>query len=137
MESVDTFTFGLETLVNSGREPVVIDSVHLVDPSGMSIIEARIVTFPDGWNRGATLIGSAPGYPPEEREAWLRSVPAVEAEISPGGKTGDVFNLVVGLQMDADIERATAAGVEVRYTYDRSQRIYHTTNSLELARDSC
>lgn len=131
------FTFGLETLVNAGVRPVVIDSVHLVDPSALSIIESRIVTFEDGWARGATLIGMVSGYPPEEVEEWLDSVPAVGTEIPPAGMTGDIFNLVVALQMDPDAVRGTASGVEVRYRDDGTPRTYETTNSIELVHGSC
>jgi hypothetical protein len=42
----ESITVGIETLVNSADEPATIDSVDLVDADAMSLIEARVVTFP-------------------------------------------------------------------------------------------
>jgi hypothetical protein len=132
-----SITVGIETLVNSSNEPVVIDSLRMVEPSGMSIIESRIVTFPGGQDRGATLVGVVSGYPPEETEDWSRSVPAAGAEIPPAEMTNDVFNLVLGLLMGPDVDKATASAIEVAYTVGEATHGYRTTNSIELVRDSC
>lgn len=130
-------TVGLETLVNSANEPVMISSVRMVESSGMSIIESRIVTFPEGWNRRPALVGVVSGYPPEDTEEWSSAVPAADSKIPPAGTTNDLFNLVLGLQMDSDTDRATALAIEVEYTAGRDTHTYRTTNSIELVRDSC
>jgi hypothetical protein len=132
-----SITVGIETLVNSANEPVVIDSVHMVESRGMSIIDSRIVTFPDGRDGGATLVGVVSGYPPEETEEWSRSVPAVSAEIPPADMTSDVFNLVLGLQIDPGSDKATASAIDVAYTVEGATHTYRTTDSIELVRDSC
>lgn len=132
-----SITIGIETLVNSADEPVLIDSVRMVEPSGMSIIESRIVTFPVGPDGGGTLVGVVSGYPPEETEEWSHSVPAAGAEIPPSDMTNDVFNLVLGLLMGPDVDKATASAIDVTYSVGEASHEYRTTNSIELVRDSC
>jgi len=132
-----SITVGIETLVNSARESAVIDSVGLADASRLSIIESRVVVFEGARDTGSSLIGVRSGYPPHDRKEWTQSLLASGFEIPPEAVTNDVFNLVLGLRMDADADRATASAIEVRYAVGRARYTYFTTNSIELLRGPC
>ncbi len=79
-----SITVGIETLFNSANEPAVIESVILVEPTGLSIIEARVVPIQRLADGSRHLIGVVSEYPPEELDEWLRSEPAEGFEVTPG-----------------------------------------------------
>jgi hypothetical protein len=116
---------------------VVIDSVRLADPEGMSIIEARVVVFEGFKETGGTLVGIGAGYPPEHFDHLLESSLATGFEVPPSSETDDIFNLVVGVRMDAAAETATTSGLDVSYESDGRRYSHMTQDSLELVRGTC
>lgn len=129
-------TVGILSLVNAAQNPAVVDSVELVEPNDLSIIESRILAYPDGANDDVTpAFGLLDGYPPPETDLWLASVPAASAEIAPADASNDAFVLVLGLQMGPDVNKSTASSVEIAYTADEGQSAYRFDNSIELHRD--
>lgn len=134
-----TATVGFPALVNTGQQPVVIDSVNLMEPTDLLIIEPWIMTHRE-WpeDQPAPDFSQFPGYIAEIDPEWWssRSGPAAGAEIPPANATDEAFVLVLGLQMDPDTNLATASGVEVEYTVDGGQSAYRMKTSIELDRHS-
>jgi hypothetical protein len=131
-------TVGFRALINTGEESAVIDSVTLVEPTGLSIIEPWIAIYPD-WPEyvQAASFGALGGYfPALESEWWsetLNPVPAVDAEIRSAEVTNDAFVLVLGLQLDPGAEVGTADAVDVEYTANGAPYSYRIKTRIELA----
>ena len=131
-----TLTFGLETLENSASDGALIEAVALTDSEHISILGARIVRI-DGGQTGGTLVGIVSGYPPEASVAWADSVDAGGAQIPPAADTDDVFNLVVGLQLDEGATVGTASSLEISYSVGGAAYLLRTSNMIELRRGPC
>ena len=131
---------GFPALVNTGGQTAVIDSVVLVEPTDLSIIESWIVTYPD-WPEGqsAANFGILDGYiiaiDPEWWLSTMRAEQASGAAIRPADETNDAFVLVLGLQIEEGADLATADGVTVEYSVEESHHVYLIDRSIELALD--
>jgi hypothetical protein len=130
-------TVGLDVLVNSGPDDLVLREVALAEPEpGMELIEALIVPVEKD------LVGVVTGFPPEPEELsaeiqWSDAVPAVGARIPASGESGQMANLVVGLALQATTQSATTSGLNVRYKTPDGEFLYTTPNAIEIRQSAC
>lgn len=132
-----TVTVGIDVLVNSGPEDVVIEGVTLdtSDPN-ISMIDAVLVPI-----RGGDLVGIHPGFPPDPENLppgidWSEAVQATGGHIGPTS-ANEISNLVVGLALASGFESASATGIEVIYAVGDRTYKYTTPTEIEVMSGPC
>lgn len=102
-----------------------MQSVRLVEPEGMRLVESYVV--PMRPNESRTGPGSFPPGPDQlPRSNWRRAVPAAGAEVPPNTPR----DLIVHVSY-AGPDPATMSGLEITYT---SQGARHTVQTFERLR---
>ena len=95
--------FAGETLENESTRPLTLDEVRLVEPDGLTLVDASLLPI-----ENRTLVGTV-ALPPSS-PAWPERREAVGAELAPG----ETWNLA--LTLDRDQEPASFSDIEVAYT---------------------
>ena len=122
-----------EPLRLNGSDPARIDSISLVSPHDMTLIDADLV--PITGNNG---IGTAVGYPPPPEQlasvgiGWTSRV-GVDGAIVASVPTWD---LVVGIALAGQASTGKADSISVKYTVRDKQYEVFTSDALVVQRSS-
>lgn len=124
MEGTSSFILGSDSLVNTGKVPVTIDSVALT--GAVNLVEQGAFVSPVPSHGPSTLMGNVTGTPWDfyakgQRSLWTARVAAANAVIAPAS-AGAESNLLV-VTRAPHVDRSAQAGLEVRY-HDDSNHAY-------------
>lgn len=97
--------FADETLRNESTHPLTLDEVRLVEPDGLTLVDASLLPI-----ENRTVLGTV-ALPPSG-SAWPERRPAIGAELMPG----EPWNLA--LTLDRDEAPASFSDVEIAYSVD-------------------
>lgn len=108
-----------EALRNESTRAVTVDAVRLVDPEGLTLLDASLLPV-----RDRTLIGTS-ALPPAS-PVWAERRDAVGAVLAPG----ETWNLALTLERDGG--RGRLADVEVAYTVGGSSSTHRLGYALTV-----
>ncbi len=120
------YTYGGETVRNTGRHDAVITDVTLVASRAVRMPEVYVAQIS---NR--TLVGNLTTWPPtipEGSRTWATRTPAVGSTIRPGAE--NTANLVVHLRTEGP--EAGFAAVQVEYQAGGKKYVARTTNTVAI-----
>lgn len=140
MEAKSTFILGDDSLKNTGKVPVTIDSVALT--RAVNLVEQSAFLSPMVSHGGSTLMGNVRGTPWDfyakgQRSLWSTRVAAPNAVVRPTSAGTDLNLLVITRAPQPD--KAAEAGLEVRYHDDSNHAyVWHSTVTYRaVPRRSC
>ncbi|MET4078655.1 hypothetical protein [Janibacter sp. UYMM211] len=123
------YTYGFESLTNSGDAPLQIEQVSLVDPADVSIVDSFVAPIEKNANgKGTLLIGVVKGWDLTDEVKSGDLTPAADATVSSGQQASQ--NLVLHLTARPG---ASFKAMQVHYRYEGSQFRRTSTVSVKFA----
>jgi hypothetical protein len=118
------FILGSDSLINTGKGPVTIDSVELTD--AVNLVESGAFVAPVPSHGPSTLMGEVTGapwrfYDKSQKPLWRLRTPAQNAVVQPTSLGSDLNLLFVTSAPTAN--KDSTAGIEVRY-HDGAKHSY-------------
>ncbi|MFC9689964.1 hypothetical protein ACFTSF_15570 [Kribbella sp. NPDC056951] len=124
--------WGVEVLANTGSEVLTLTGVSPIDPQGLRVSEAVIVSIAEKDD----LFGAWSRWPPRSADQspgaarWSGRRPVVGHQIKPGKQASE--NLVAHVVRDPSVSEATMRALRIDYTVGDQSYWIETNTSLAL-----
>lgn len=124
--------FGSITIDNGDPQAAVIQSVELVQPRSLTLVQAFLVPTTD-WGQGMGVTDNPARDAPEGWQ-WRRRIPAVGSVIDQQSPT---YDLVSQVQLADDAAKGESSGVVVRYELGGQSYLARYPNGYQITRTKC
>ncbi len=116
---------------NTGDTNVALDRTSLIDPVGLSAVEAYAISM----DYGDTAVGATSTRPETQaaKRLW-RSKSHLNSVVL---KPGEAANILVSLRLENEHHKGRAAAIELTYAFQGTAYIAQSSTRILLAPESC